>query len=105
MIRLNIAALRLEDRARFLYMQDTQAIAQLAREKAVFDLIFLDPPYRLDTAPACKALHEAGVLLPDALVVIEHAAAAIPSPEACFELTDQRKYRDTMISFYRYRRD
>ncbi len=104
-IRLNIAALRLEDRARFLYMQDTQAIAQLAREKAAFDLVFLDPPYRLDTAPACKALHEAGVLLPDALVVIEHAAAAIPSPEACFELTDQRKYRDTMISFYRYRRD
>ena len=97
-IRQNIESLKLENRARFLFMQDTQAIALLAREKAVFDLVFLDPPYRLDTAPA------SGVLLPDALVVIEHAAAAQPAPGEGYERVDQRKYRDTMISFYRYGR-
>ena len=103
-IRQNIESLKLENRARFLFMQDTQAIALLAREKAVFDLVFLDPPYRLDTAPACRALAESGVLLPDALVVIEHAAAAQPAPGEGYERVDQRKYRDTMISFYRYGR-
>lgn len=103
-IRQNIESLKLENRARFLFMQDTQAIALLAREKAVFNLVFLDPPYRLDTAPACRALAESGVLLPDALVVIEHAAAAQPAPGEGYERVDQRKYRDTMISFYRYGR-
>ncbi len=104
-IRLNIAALRVEDRARFLQMQDTQAIALLRREAARFDLVFLDPPYRLDTAPACQGLHEAGLLLPEALVVIEHAAASRPEPGEGYRLTDRRKYRDTEISFYRYGRE
>lgn len=104
-IRQNIASLKLEDRARFLFMQDLQAVAMLGREGAKFDLVFLDPPYRLDTAPACKVLAEARVLLPDALVVIEHAAVALPQPGAGYELTDRRTYRDTMISFYRYRGD
>lgn len=104
-IRENIAALRVADRARFLFMQDLQAAALLGREKAVFDLVFLDPPYRLDTAPACRALMEAGVLLPEALIIVEHAAAVQPAPPPQFVQTDQRKYRDTMITFYRYRRD
>ena len=104
-IRQNISSLRLEDRARFLFMQDQQAVTLLGREGAKFDLVFLDPPYRLDTAPACKALAEAHVLLPGALVVIEHAAASLPQPGEGYELTDRRTYRDTMISFYRYRGD
>lgn len=104
-IRQNIAALRVEDRACFLQMQDMQAVALLSREGAAFDLVFLDPPYRLDTVPACHALAQAHVLLPEALVVIEHAAATPPEPGAAFVLTDRRAYRDTMISFYRYRGD
>ena len=103
-IRQNIASLRLEDRARFLQMQDLQAVQLLGREGSQFDLIFLDPPYRLSTDPACQALRNAGVMTEDALVVIEHAAAVSPMPGEGFTLTDQRKYRDTMISFYRYRR-
>lgn len=101
-IRTNIAALRVEDRVRFLQMTDTQAISLLSREKAAFDLVFLDPPYRLDTAPACAQLAEAGVLVDGALVVIEHAANVTPAPGAHYRMTDQRKYRDTMITFYRY---
>ena len=104
-IRQNIASLRVEDRARFLQMADLQAVSLLSREGARFDLVFLDPPYRLDTAPACAALADAGVLLPEALVIIEHAAASEPAPPGAFCLTDRRKYRETMISFYRYRGD
>ena len=102
-IRSNIASLRVEDRARFLQMTDLQAVALLGREQAQLDLVFLDPPYRLDTAPACAALATAGVLAEEALVVIEHAAATPPGIAPPLALTDQRRYRDTMISFYRYR--
>ena len=104
-IRQNIAALRVEDRARFLPMRDAQAVALMGQEKNRFDLVFLDPPYRMDTADICRALDAAGVLLPGALVIIVHAAAAIPDPGGAYALSDRRKYRDTMISFYRYGRD
>ena len=101
-IKANIEALRVQDRARLLPMMDSQALALLGREGARFDLVFLDPPYRLDTAPACAQMRSAGVLEPGALVVIEHAAAVQPNPGLGYRMTDQRKYRDTMITFYRY---
>ena len=47
-------------------------------------------------------VNNAGVLEPGALVVIEHAAAVQPNPGPGYRMTDQRKYRDTMITFYRY---
>jgi len=101
-IRQNIETLRVQGQVRFLFMQDTQAIAQLMREKAQFDLVFLDPPYRLSTDPACRLMHEAGILLPDALVVIEHDARVTPAPGEGYTLIDKRQYRDTVISFYQY---
>lgn len=101
-IAANIASLKVGDRARLMAMSDQQAVRMLEQEGAKFDLVFLDPPYRMDTVPACRMLDEAGVLLDDALVVIEHAAESVPEPPECFRLTDRRRYRDTMISFYRY---
>lgn len=101
-IRANIESLRVQDKARFLQMSDVQALQLLSQEGARFDLVFLDPPYRLDTAPACALLGDLGLLMDNALVIIEHAAGAVPAPDGRFHLTDQRKYRDTMISFYRY---
>lgn len=101
-IRANITALRVEDRARFLPVSDRVAIQQLKSEQKKFDLVFLDPPYKLSTDPACTALADAGLLFENALVVIEHAAAAQPLPDQRFAQVDQRKYRDTVITFYRY---
>ncbi len=101
-IAANIASLRVQDRARLLTMTDTQALSLLGREKAHFDLVFLDPPYRLDTAEACAQMHRVQILDPGALVIIEHSAAAVPNPGPGYVQTDERKYRDTMITFYRY---
>ena len=101
-IRQNIEALRVQEQVRFLYMQDKQAVAQLAREGERFDLVFLDPPYRLSTDPACAQMAEGGILLPGALVIIEHDAHVTPAPGIGYTMIDQRKYRDTMISFYQY---
>ena len=49
-----------------------------------------------------QQMRSVGVLEPGALVVIEHAAAVQPNPGPGYRMTDQRKYRDTMITFYRY---
>lgn len=101
-IRQNIESLRVGDKVRFLMMQDLQAVQLLGREKAQFDLVFLDPPYRLSTDPACKAMADAGILMADALVVIEHDVRVTPSPDARYTLIDKRQYRDTAISFYHF---
>lgn len=101
-IRQNIESLRVQQQVKFLFMQDTQAIASLAREGEKFDLVFLDPPYRLSTDPACIQMADAGILLEDALVIIEHDARVTPSPDARYALIDRRQYRDTVISFYQY---
>ena len=101
-IRQNIETLKLQEEVRFLFMQDLQAVALLGKEKAQFDLVFLDPPYRISTDPACKAMAEAGILMDGALVVIEHDVRVTPAPEKCYELIDKRQYRDTVISFYQF---
>lgn len=101
-INQNIASLHVEDRARCLCMPDTRAIARLAGEGQRFDLVFLDPPYRMDTAPACALLADAGVLIPGALIVIEHLTITPPAPDQRFTQTDRRNYKDTTITFYQY---
>src|SRR5262249_18908633 len=44
-LRDNVAALGLRDRARVLGDDAPRAVARLARERAVFDVVFLGPPY------------------------------------------------------------
>lgn len=100
-IQKNIAALGYEDRARFLPLSDTEAIARLSREGEAFDLILLDPPYRMDTAPVLAKLMEAGLVKPTSLIVVEHADRTPPVPDARLYLTDRRRYGITGLSFFR----
>lgn len=56
-------------------------LAYLARCDETFDLVFLDPPYRLDLLPGCIArLSRPGCLRPGARIYLEHAGDA-PAPE------------------------
>lgn len=70
-----------------------------------FDLVFLDPPYRmLDAyADAINRLDRAGALASDAIIVAErrHDAAIVVPPD--FEVYDTRSYGETSIDFVRRR--
>jgi len=46
-IKANIAKCEAEDMARVMHREFNRAVIQLAKEGAKFDLIFLDPPYKL----------------------------------------------------------
>ena len=101
-IRKNIAACRMEDRARLLVRDYRQAIDQLAREDAKFDLAFLDPPYRMEnTGEMCAALYDRGLLAEEFLLVVEHRRGLAPLVDTRFEAFDQRDYGDTQITFIR----
>ena len=101
-IRKNIAACRMEDRARLLVRDYRQAIDQLAREGAKFELVFLDPPYRMEnTGEMCAALYDRGLLAEEFLLVVEHRRGLAPLVDTRFEAFDQRDYGDTQITFIR----
>ena len=101
-IRENIDNLNCGGKARLLRMRDTAALAALAKEGAAFDIIFLDPPYRMDTAPVCALIHRMGLMKRDGVIVAEHGRETPPFVQPPLKLFDRREYGGTGLSFYRY---
>ena len=101
-IRKNIAACRMEEKARLIPRDYRQAMDQLAQEKHRFDVVFLDPPYRMEnTGEMCAALYDKGLLAKAFLLVVEHKRGLAPLVDERFEAFDQRDYGDTQITFLR----
>ena len=96
----NIDALGCGARAQLLRMKDTAALAALQKQGDSFDLIFLDPPYRMDTAPICAAIMEMGLLRQSGRVIVEHSKETPPKVQPPLTLTDHREYGVAGLSFY-----
>ena len=74
----------------------------LATEGARFDLVFIDPPYKMEnTGEMCAALYDKGLLAEAFLLVVEHRKGRAPMLDARFEAFDLRHYGDTEITFVR----
>ena len=99
-IRGNLRELGLEDRASVI---PGDAVVSAARHqpKAPWRLVFVDPPYRSDLAVRAVLALPSDRLAAGAVVVIEHDRHNTP-PEMLGSLlrTDQRRYGDTLISFF-----
>jgi 16S rRNA (guanine966-N2)-methyltransferase len=101
-IAANIEALGIGAERAEVRRQDARAFLRSARDaRHDYDLVFLDPPYRLaaglgrELSPAL-----AGVLAPGARVVCEsdrRAPLALELP-----LTDERRYGDTLIRIHEH---
>ena len=75
--------------------------ALLASLAEPFDLVFLDPPYRMQEAygNAMAQMQQRNLLAPEARIVAEMAAGArVPLPSG-FCTLDERKYGDTKLVF------
>ncbi len=73
----------------------------IERLTGAYDLVFLDPPYRMEAAygDALTRLRAAGRLASGALAILERAEArAISLPEG-FSLRDARRYGETCVEF------
>jgi len=98
-LRANIAALGLESVTRVMAEDAVGAVRRLGREGERFDLVLLDPPYA-SGAPrgVLEALVEAGVLAPEAEVVLERSRSHSLPAVAGLGRLDERRYGDTLIS-------
>ena len=70
-----------------------------ADRRLSFDLVLLDPPYRAPSiAGILAAIARTGRVAPGGRLVIEHDRR-VELEAAAFELSDRRRYGDTLVSF------
>ncbi len=81
-----------------------RALKVLAKRGASFDLVFLDPPYRLKSIEELvQTMETGGLLRPGAILVIESDAADVYDHAIGGVGFDRRSvYGDTAISIYQY---
>jgi len=66
-----------------------------------YDLVFVDPPYRLESAPDLPhRIFKQGLLSPPGLIIMEHAARTKIQPDGSFSLVSERAFGSTKVSFF-----
>jgi 16S rRNA (guanine966-N2)-methyltransferase len=100
-IRENIEAFGAEGVTR-LFRRDATKLGP-AGPAGRFSLVFCDPPYGRDLAPAALSSASAGGwLTDDALVVVEEAGSACPALPQGFEELERRTYGETVVILARH---
>ncbi|WP_211745992.1 16S rRNA (guanine(966)-N(2))-methyltransferase RsmD [Paenibacillus sp. Marseille-Q4541] len=103
-IRANVKATGLESKAEVYRNEAGRALKLLAKRAVQFDLVFLDPPYRMKNVDELMmTMQENDMLSQDATVVVEHDANhAYLETIGHFHQVRKSTYGDTAISVYHY---
>ncbi|MBR2990560.1 MAG: 16S rRNA (guanine(966)-N(2))-methyltransferase RsmD [Solobacterium sp.] len=103
-IRENADALGVSESCRILQMSDMKALQMLAEEKAVFDLVYLDPPYeKQHNEDVIRYLEEHCMLRNGSRIVVE-CLKEDPMPDAVGNVSRYKRaeYGITAIVYYRF---
>jgi 16S rRNA (guanine(966)-N(2))-methyltransferase RsmD len=101
--RQNTDALGFTSQVELLAQPVSRALVELGRRGERFELIFADPPYAARVVETVlDGVVGAGLLAPSGMVVVEHdKREAAPDAHAGLNREDQRRFGDTLVSFYR----
>ena len=92
---------------KLMHLDARKALARLGKRKAQFDLIYFDPPYASKIHESCvEQIAETNLLSSVGLLVIEHRKVQETDWTESMILDElvlgrQKRYGDTMLSFYR----
>ncbi len=103
-IKTNIQACRMEEESEVLRSDALRSIKALGGRGMRFDLIMMDPPYKIaNTIPSIlNAIEENQLLLEGGLIICEHGEELeLPEQIGSFEKYRFEKYGITAISFFR----
>jgi 16S rRNA (guanine966-N2)-methyltransferase len=103
-IRANLSRLEISEGCRVMQMDLDRALRICLRDGVLFDIVFLDPPYRRADfyQRDLERLGRRPLLLPEALVVAEHRRSQ-EMPESAGRLRRERTLDqgDSTLTFYR----
>lgn len=101
-IKTNIAACRLEDNSEVYRNDAERAIKALIKREAVFDYIFLDPPYKKQQLEKLvTTIDGEGLLASDGVIVCEHGSEiSLPAKIGNLEQVKHEKYGIIAVSIY-----
>jgi 16S rRNA (guanine(966)-N(2))-methyltransferase RsmD len=90
----------------FICKDTFRIIKTFNKKKVAFDLILADPPYDKGLAKrTLLSLDERDILQPFGIIVIEHQRREfLPERTNNFRQIKQRKYGDSVVSFYKLRK-
>ena len=105
-LKENINACGFSERSEIIQATVESGINLLSKRGTRFDMIFLDPPYEKGLIEkTLKEIVSKGILEDGAVVIVEHSLREKPLMEYDgLTLTDRRKYGDTEISFYSFKK-
>jgi len=99
-IRENLENCGAAEQARIMHKEFNRAVIQLAKENAKFDLIFLDPPYKLlEERDPLKVIAKREILKKGGRVILRHFYKT-KFQTKYFELKRQVNLGDDIILFY-----
>lgn len=102
-IRQNLKATKLEQQSEVYRNEASRALKVLEKRGTGFDLIFLDPPYRMtDADELMLSMKEKGLVREDATIVVEHDSEhTYPEDIGPFRCIRISCYGETTVSIYR----
>lgn len=103
-VKANLKAAKLEGQAEVYRNDAVRAIGALEKRGRQFDLVFLDPPYRMKNGEELMtSLADKGLLRDGAVIVLEHESG-FSYPESFPDFHRQRLavYGETALSIYQY---
>lgn len=102
-LRDNVERLGLGASARVVRGDAARVVSDLAAAGERYAVVFLDPPYDSPRASAAiEAVAEGLVLMPGAVVVVQHRTKSPPSSRAgVLSLWKTRRFGETTLTFFR----
>jgi len=103
LLRENIERIGIpSDHYRIIKGDYNRSVIQLANEGFKFDIVFLDPPYKLlEVANPVKIIYKRNVLAEDGIVVLERPSA-LKFNAKYFDLYREHKIGQRILNFYRH---
>ena len=103
-IKRNLESCGIDNRSHIINWNIQKNLKCLKSIRSDFNLVFMDPPYNRNLVqPTFFNLAQSKSLDNGACIVVEHAFREPLSADVlAFELTDQRRYGETLVSFLNY---
>jgi 16S rRNA (guanine966-N2)-methyltransferase len=99
-IKQNIAKCGAEEKSVVIHKEFNRAVIDLAKQGVRFDVVFLDPPYRLlEERNPLKVLRKRGLLKPGGLIVLRHYFKIKPKL-GDFKLERRVKLGDDILALF-----